>query len=263
MRPTLRKGSSLASASARGMARILQLPVAKRLAELRGVLVDDHRSEVELPPLELLDLLVDGLGRELEPQRGQRREQAPDQVLGAAAHRADSHAQTPELLRRGDAIRGPAEHHQRLWTGEATDQLEPVSFRELHALLHQGEVRGAPLPGGDQPLDVLHRAGSRDVGDAALSTRGAHRHPLDDRMVVALRGAREEGHLEVPQARLGIAEGEERSEHAQRGEEDERLDPGGEPGRIRSQAEHPSLAVGRRHRARRYPAFPVVGRPLT
>ncbi len=179
----------------------------------------------------------------------QRCEQFPDHELGPAAQRADAHPQSLELPRRGDLVGVPSEHHQGLRAGEAPDQLQPVSLGELHPLLHQGEVRRAAPACGDESLHVLHRTRSRDVDDPGLPARGTPGDPLHDRVVVPLGRPGEEARLEVAEAGLGVAEGEERPEHAQGAEEEERLDPRREPARISSPAEEPSLAVGRRHRA--------------
>src|SRR5262249_46311310 len=243
--PEPEEGKAAGDRLGTGQREDLQLPVAQRLPELISILVDDHGSEVELAALELLDLGVDVLGRDLQLQRPERSEELAHQKLGSAPHRADPEAEAAKVPRRGDAIGFPSEDDEGFRPRQTPDELEPMILRQINPLLHQGEVGGAALPRLDQPPDVLHRARGDDVRNAALPARRGSLQALHHRVVIAPGATGEHAGPEVAEAGLGIGQREEQTENGEGAEEDPELRARRKPARLRSDPEPPSLRVAR------------------
>ena len=71
----------------------------------------------------------------------------------------------------------------------------------VHTLLDEGEVDGARGLSGDQPLDVLHRAGRREIVDVPPLVVRLGGEGVDHRVVVPTLAPRQDRHPQV--ARLG------------------------------------------------------------
>ena len=173
----------------------LKLAVAHGLNHEPGVRVDDHGAEIELSAFEHRELLVQWLCGHFDVQLGELRHHLPRHVLAAAPDRTNPDPHAPKVRHRPDTVRIAPEHDERLGDRQASDQLERVRLGPRKALLHQCELDAARRLGRDQARDVLDGARAWQIVDApalALRFRG---HLGDDRVVVALFAAREEGDL--------------------------------------------------------------------
>ena len=92
-------------------------------------------------------------------------QQPPHQLLAAAADRADADAQAGQIERHAHPLQVAAQDDQRFGLRQPAQQFEPGRLREDGAILHQRKLHIAGLPGRDQPLQVLHRSGRRQVAD--------------------------------------------------------------------------------------------------